>query len=259
MRFIVLICFIFLVSLFGIDRKSFFKSIKSDKFIQISLEDYEEGYRYFFELLKNKNIEHKSFDIIDEKYYLVVKEKQKNGFGAYIIKQNGKHFLQMPHCRYDKYTCSIGWKLFFENNFKGAAFATAHRYNNQNSDLAHTKYSYFTAITKAYSTYDENGLIIQLHGFGKNSAKDVDIIVSSGSKKASVNAINIDKCLKEKGFISKLYGKEIYSLGGTTNSSNKLLKQMRYNHFIHLELSLDIRKKLLNSKSLRDKVAKCLK
>jgi len=259
MRLVILLCFMFLVTLFGIDRKSFFKDIKSEEFIAIGYDDYQKGYQYFLDILKNKDTNNLNFEIEKYNEYIIIKDKNKKGFGAYIIKNSGKHFLQMPHCRYDRYTCSIGWKIFFENNFNGVAFSTAHRYNNQFSDMAHTKYNYFTAITKAFTEFKPKELIIQIHGFGKSNIKDTDIIVSSGSKNPSKYAKDINICLNDIGFKSKLYGKDIYTLGATTNSSNKLLKSMGKNKFIHLELSLDTRKKLLKSKKIRKRVAKCLK
>ena len=162
----------------------------------------------------------------------------------------------MPHCKFDRYTCNIGMKLFLENDYMGASFSTTHRYTNHYSDLAHNRYSYFTAQAWAFAKSFKNGILVQLHGFGKDV--DTDIIISSGAKKISKKASIIAQCLKKSGFKTKLYGKEIYTLGGTTNSSNRVLKSLDHDGFIHIELSLQQRKSLLKSKKRRGEFSKCI-
>lgn len=264
MKYLLLLIFTIQIYSGSLEKKELFSKTKSKIYEPITLDEFDKSTDFFKNIFKDKIILSKNFIIETKDDILIIKEKELKGRGFFLFKQSGKNILQMPHCRYDKYTCDIGWKLFFNHNFKSANFATAHRYTNDISDLAHTKYNYFTAIAKAYAEESKDGLVIQIHGFskknkGKKEMRDADIIVSNGTITPSFQAIMIDKCFKDLKLDSKLYPIEIKRLGAKTNTSGKILRELNQgDRFIHIEFSKQIRDKLLKSKKLSNRIGKCL-
>lgn len=255
----VLISFVFA----GLSKKEVLGSVKTEEFHSINYTEYKESEKLFLDLLYSRDLNYENFTIERKKDVLIIKEREKRGQGVTLYSKKGKNTLQMPHCMFDTYTCSIGWKLFFENTFLVAQFSSAHRYTNSNSDLAHSQYNHFTAFASAYGKYNRDGYLIQIHGFSNNKrvsqeGKEAEVIVSSGERKSSDKAISINECLKKKGFNSFLYPLEINELGGTKNASKKVLKELLHQGFIHIELNLSLRKQLLKSKKLRREFGQCL-
>jgi len=105
--------------------------------------------------------------------------------------------------------------------------------------------------------------VIQLHGFSNvrrktRKAQDADFIISSGDKGSHLLASSIYQCLQENFDNAYLFGKNIYELGATENFLNLALQDLGYaENFVHIEISLPQRKKLLQPSALKQ-FAQCL-
>ena len=210
---------------------------------------------------------------LNQKNLLILAEEKthQTGRGFYIFWQDkmAQDVLQMPHSQKDLYTGEIGLSLFVEGNFAAGAWNTTARYYSQDgkkisADLADFSQSYFIAFSKAFALCHSQGYIIQLHGFSSQkrktqTGKKSGFIISSGSWKHDRPLSKLDQCVEQKfSTKSSLYSFEINELGGTQNTIGIALRQMGHRGFVHLEINRSIRKKLLKSQSMREKLLKCI-
>jgi len=198
------------------------------------------------------------------KNYIVVAKKNNPAEGFYIIRYNtqatARNMLSIPHRFYDKYTGTIGYKLMKSYHYRAIAFNTIQR---KIMDAAHTPQTLFNAFHIAFASLYPDDTIYQLHGFNANKHKDIlvkksQIVLSSTTKQSSQKAIDISYCLKKEGYTTLLYGKEVFELGGTTNTQARTLKNHGFFNFIHVELNALLRERLANNSLSRQKLIKCL-
>ena len=191
----------------------------------------------------------------------VIIDTKKRGWGFYIIRHSheARSLLSIPHRFYDLGTANIGYKLMKEYPYKAIAFNTVHR---KVMDTAHTEYTLFNAFHLAFSLIYPKEYIYQLHGFSSKNhtivaAKSTDAIVSTTTF-PTIEADNIVQCINELGYNSRLFGKNVFELGGTTNLQAKLLRKKKYQNFIHIELNKQFRDDLYKDSALRKKIKRCL-
>ena len=251
----------------GILERLYFHSANKNSYKEISSEEFLSLQKCFYNLLSENNSSclkaygFEKMDINDSVYAIV--DTQKAGHGFYLIRKNSKsnYLLSMPHRFSDKKTGVIGMRLFRENSFKAAFFATATR---KTKDMAHNTITPFNAFHIAYAKYYSKSHIYQLHGFAtkkrkSKNGKKAKIILSNTTKRYSKNLITLSECLKKS--ITKdifVYGQDIFELGATTNAQAHTLHSLGFWDFTHIEMAYPIREELANQKSIRDSFAKCL-
>lgn len=262
----------FLISIFNIAQGSnleelYFDSANKNIYKEISQDEFISLQKCFYTLLSEDNASclnqygFKRVDINSSIYAIV--DTQRAGHGFYLIRKDTKsnYLLSMPHRFSDEKTGIIGMRLFKENSFKGAFFATATRHTK---DMAHNRVTPFNAFHIAYALFYKSSHIYQLHGFSNKkrksqNGKKAQIILSNGTKRYSDDLLKLSKCLK--GSVAPnvyIYGKDIYELGATTNSQIHSLHNIDFFGFTHIEMSYPTRTDLAENKSVRDNFAKCL-
>ncbi|WP_319575977.1 hypothetical protein [uncultured Desulfobacter sp.] len=218
---------------------------------------------------------------LDASRYLLLMEAHthRRGRGFYIFPATGTEFefsnqvLMIPHGFYDYHTGDIGIHLMLEGQFAAAAFNTVHRYGNRKLkgvssneiwDMADLFDTFFSAFTKAFVRTHPAGHLIQLHGFSRkkrntDTGRNSDIIISNGTAYPSQALTALCDCVKIKlPGITRLYPMEINALGGTQNTIGKVMRSMDHPGFIHLEMSLSMRKKMTYDHDIRNRFLSCL-
>jgi hypothetical protein len=166
--------------------------------------------------------------------------------------------LQAPHSFFDRHTGVIGLELFDRGSFRAFCFNTSHRFGSRASaedaepgaDAAHNPRSPLSVQTDAVLRAVPDSVIVQLHGFDAQSAPaEVDAIVSAGAERPSDARDAAALALGRAGVRARRYPEEIDVLGGTGNAQGKLVAA-RAGGFVHVELSLAARQRLLEPATL---------
>lgn len=218
-----------------------------------------------------------SIQTIRQKDLLYLQEaKNKHlGRGVFALRSGNNRqpwLLQAPHAKSDLYTGKIAAKLFAEGNFKGVMWNTVSRKTlvdndlfSTKADMAHLPNTYWQAITERFAKQYKEGKIIQIHGYAQSKRKSVaarnsDIIISAGHQRPPIWVQQFTECLKKAlPYKISLYPYDVKELGATTNVQVKLLLNLDFNGFVHIELTKPVRKHLLNSLKIRQTLLTCLK
>lgn len=250
--------------------KKLYRESKTEIYMPLSPEDFDTATALFKTLLKT-NIRSKiqtdflkilGLTLIQiNQNDTVIMDTKKRGWGFYMIRHNSeaRSLLSIPHRFHDLGTANIGYKLMSEHTYRAIAFNTVHR---KVMDAAHTDYTLFNAFHLAFSLIYPKEYIYQLHGFGNKrrttaAAKNADAIVSTTTF-STIEAENIAQCINSLGYSSRLFGKDVFELGGTTNLQAKILKDIGYQNFMHIELNHTLRNTLSSDRVLRKKIRSCL-
>ncbi len=195
-----------------------------------------------------------------------------DGKGNYAIKLHPTEpiLLEAPHSYFDSYTGKIVSRLFLSGRFKAAAWNSIQRYEKRrigtsNADLSKLANSYLMAMSEAFLSTFPKGVIVQIHGFSKKKrqsykAAQADIILSHGNRIISPAIYQLKQCLSHAFIHHKvyLYPQDINELGATKNSIAKALYKFGMTHFFHVELSVELRKKLVRNNIFMQHFTKCL-
>ncbi len=275
LAFILFASFVSVATAQSLNEK-FFLSAKNGSFQAMNLKEIEQLEKMFISTLSKAQPQ---TQVIPESIILkksaeglvTIQDKPNRGRGFFIFRSNNYRpiFLQSPHRFSDKYTGRITLALFKQGKFGGGAWNSVHRHNgsrNQgmSSDFAHIENSPFSAHGRAIAKVKPSAVIIQIHGFSRKKRRSqagatADLIISSGSHWPSHIASRMANCLagKQLGQV-RLYPREVRELGGVTNVTGKTLRAMGFPGFIHLEMSLELRKKLIKNKEALNMLARCL-
>lgn len=192
----------------------------------------------------------------NERHWTILMELQtdKRGRGIYLFprKMVTPIGLLVPHGYQDLYTREIGFRLAQEGNFAVTAWNTIPRsYRNDKrailADLTKANRSYFNALSKAFSTVFPDGHLLQIHGFAREKRKTAaglrsEIILSSGTRSPPNTLVAFaDQLRQSTQRIVYVYPLEVRELGGTKNVQGRLLRQVGFDGFIHIEMSKEIR------------------
>lgn len=199
-------------------------------------------------------------------------EGARRGRGLYVFRRSRSSpvMLQAPHAFHDLHTGSIAERLFLETDIAVGAWNTASRTvtvqgGAARADLAHRDTSYLQVLTAAFARVYPEGLALQVHGFSKEKRSTVeaalsDMIVSNGTPSAGRTLGNLASCLSEQLSLTvAVYPRDVAELGGTTNVQSKLLRSLGHDGFLHLELSLEARRRLLGSERDRRRFWRCFR
>lgn len=190
----------------------------------------------------------------------------RRGRGFFVFRLCGAKGLaiQAPHQFKDLDTGLIATQLFEQYPFHAAAWNTAPRNTQADSDLAHQTMSYLQAFTQAFARHYPQGYLLQVHGFSSTKRRtkkgaEAGIILSSGSRNPSSAAAELQSCLQRR--LSDrvyLYPRDAEELGGTTNSQGRALRSQGHDGFLHMEVSRSLRKRLGKEPTLRQNIWDCL-
>lgn len=231
--------------------------------------DWEEEWKNLNFSMESRELNGKSFNI------LVEHGENRAGKGFYIFSTTTKsdNVLMIPHGLYDYHTSDIGMQLMLEGDFAAISFNTVHRYGNKKLkgstshatwDMADLYNTYFTSFTRAFIHAFPKGHLLQLHGFSRKKRKsfegeDSDIILSTGSEKTTWQMELFSDCLKLKiPGMTRMYPDEVQELGGTKNTIGSIMRSSGHTGFLHIEMSLTMRKKMNQEKEVRTSFLKCV-
>ncbi len=165
----------------------------------------------------------------------------KYGWGTFIFnpKSTNDLAIEIPHPIWDKYTWSMGIKVFLGAKAKWYILAGTHRYANSDtsSDMAHVTASmFYTAhITNA------NAIAIQCHGFDGSSSTYTgypDAVISCGTLYPSTIYYTLKDKYTAQGFNVGVFSYSTYSalnkLGAQTNTEGQW-SNSNGKKFVHIE------------------------
>lgn len=185
----------------------------------------------------------------------------RRGRGLYAFYDQGRHALQAPHVPSDKLTGEILLRYGDDALPRALAWNSVPR---GVADLAHLDGTDFIAFSRAFARVNPGEKIMQFHGFDSNrrktnAAAESAAIVSAGHSSPTRELRDAVRCMSAKvDPATRLYGVDVKELGGTTNSVGHALREMGYEHFIHLEINLSLREQLLGDANKRKAIFGCL-
>ena len=201
---------------------------------------------------------------------LIEDENHKHGRGFFVFpeKPDKPIGLFVPHRFTDEMTGAIGLSLARENPFTVIAWNTVKRRGRgeppENWDLGKLRLSYFVALTRAFAEAIPQGYHVQIHGFVKTkrrtaAADQSDAIVSAGTNHPRAELLRLRDCLQGKGLGRVLvYPTDVRELGATKNISGIVLREMGNRGFVHIEMNVELRKRLKDEREARRAFADCL-
>ncbi len=171
--------------------------------------------------------------------------------------------LQAPHSFHDIGTGQLAAELMARSDLRALLVNTRHRTaasadatSPPPTDVAHRADSAFHALTEGLLDALDRPLLVQLHGFGRATVPDaaVDVVASCGAadRPAARDAFVSSFSAGEPDLGVARYPDDISVLGGTTNVQGRLLLGRPEAAFVHLELSPEARKALLDEPSRQD-------
>lgn len=187
--------------------------------------------------------------------------RQRGGQGLYAFFSGGRHALQAPHVPTDGLTGDILLRYAGDGLPRALAWNTVPR---KVADLAHLDGTYLIAFSLAFAQVYPREKIVQLHGFDADrrrtaSAADSGAIVSAGHDRPSAELAAAVRCMRQRvESQTRLFGADVRELGGTTNTVAKALRETRYDLFVHVEMALPVRKRLLVDAAQRRALLECL-
>ncbi len=198
----------------------------------------------------------------------------KTGRGLFAVNQSAATkpwLIQAPHSRSDKYTGKLAAQLFAEHPVKAVMWNSVPRKaliksasGQGNADMAHLHGTYWQAATETFAQQFGSGRVIQLHGYNQSrresvAARESSMIVSAGHQHPPFWVQAVVTCLQNSiDAAISLYPVDVRELGATTNAQNRLLQNMGFGGFLHIEMSLPMRKRLVKDKHLRQRLVQCI-
>jgi hypothetical protein len=193
---------------------------------------------------------------------------ERHGAGFYVITRGIFHprscVIQTPHAQSDNYTGMIGLNLFASTE-AAAFFSSTMRRNTRtvligpeidknpsSADPAHNTDSFFHVAAKTLARTQPDMMAVQLHGFeteNDDTNRNYQVIASpatSDPERQTIFRKNL-KILREKliGFSIGEYGTDTHELGALTNIQGKYINRSTPGCFLHLEMDIKLRKKLV--------------
>lgn len=210
---------------------------------------------------------------VDEPYQgLLIHELEQScrGGGTYLLRTLPYQvplLISAPHRGSDRLTGTIALQLFLEGEATAAAWNSVPRRSgcDGKSDLARLRRHPFTAFTVAFARTHPNGRIVQVHGFDPVrrdtwEGRAASMILSSGTDRVSADVQAVAECLRYhfRDDQVAIYPIDVRELGARRNAQGKSLRSIGFDGFVHVELSLDLRRRLSGDRQLRSRFAQCL-
>lgn len=191
---------------------------------------------------------------------LLQEGQEHRGLGLFALRCGAARpwVFQAPHSFHDRHTGRLVRNLFGSSGARAAAWNTVHRYRSRPdedpreqihpADVTREYGSTFHAVTVAMATAAPALRFIQVHGFA-GEGRDWDAIISTGDPEDPPAGV-ADSLAAAFGRVAA-YGRDVHVLGATTNVQGKVLSRWSDRRFLHLELSLELRSRLSESREAR--------
>ena len=205
----------------------------------------------------------------DDTWLLITeREHRREGRGLYAVRAGNSVpvMIQAPHGFHDLHTGELGARLFEESSFVAGAWNTVPRgtgAGREAADVAHLENSYFMEFVKAFASRYREGTVLQLHGFSRSRRKtregrEARIILSEGTRSPGERFFSYRACLESVfGQGVKGFPGQVVELGGTRNRMARWFRTRGRGVFVHLEMSLRVRKVLRKEEGKRRDLAAC--
>lgn len=193
------------------------------------------------------------------------------GGGSYFLRQEATAIpllISAPHRSADRLTGTLTMRFFVEGRAQAAAWNSVPRRSacaEDESDIVRLDRHPFTAFTSAFARAHPNGRVVQVHGFdvGRRrtaEARAASVILSSGSRDISPTLEVIAACLRRDlpALNVALFPLDVSELGATRNAQGRSLRSLGFQGFVHAELSLELRRRLVEDAGLRQGFLACL-
>jgi len=168
--------------------------------------------------------------------------------------------LQAPHAFADRGTGQLAAMFMEEGGFHSLQYNTRHRRAVEGdgtppTDLAHVEESWFQGLTLGLLDGGEPALLVQLHGFSRETVADgaVDVVVSGGlpAVEEVVDAFILELADQAPEVGVARFPDDIDRLGALSNVQGGSIVSYPAAAFLHLELGPELREQLLDSPQLR--------
>lgn len=193
------------------------------------------------------------------------------GRGIYLLRSRPAHPLAItaPHRGFDRHTGTLAARLFLESGAAAAAWNSAPRNPTAACphalDLAKAADHPFTSFTLSFARRYPGGRIVQLHGFDRDrrrsaAAGEAGVIISNGTMTPDPALFDLADCLSIALDPARVlvFPNEAQELGALTNAQGEALRGAGFGGFVHLEMSAELRRRLLEDAGLRQVFAGCL-
>lgn len=197
----------------------------------------------------------------NESFWLLSEPAGKEGGrGWYLFRTNSASsiIMEAPHARNDIHTGIIALRLFQTGQARVLAASTITRHR---ADMAHVDDTFFQAFTLAFAQACPSGLVVQLHGFDarNHSNASADIIASAGTDSPGGWLADFVQDLKNATSLPvQAYPRDTRLLGATLNVQGRALEQAGSCRFLHLEMSRELRERLIRDDELHRAILRCL-
>ncbi len=193
------------------------------------------------------------------------------GGGTYMLRSEPgllPLLITAPHRGADRHTGPLAMAILVEGRAAAAGWNSVPRRSScksGSSDLARIKLHPFTALSAGFALAYPNGRIVQVHGFDRNrrttlAGKAASIILSNGSNRVSPAVRAVAECLRHSlpSESVAVFPTDVSELGALRNAQGRRLREIGFEGFVHAELSLALRERLINDSSLRRRFGACL-
>lgn len=193
------------------------------------------------------------------------------GGGTYLLRAGSANLpllISAPHRGADRYTGPLAFKLLLEGRAAAAAWNSAPRRGacgGGQSDLARLDRHPFTAFAAGFARAFPQGRVVQIHGFDPDRRETPEgsaaaVILSSGSRSVSAAVRTVAECIRSDlpGDRVAVFPSDVGELGALRNAQGRRLRAIGFEGFVHAELSLNLRQRLMQDPALRRRFAACL-
>jgi hypothetical protein len=201
---------------------------------------------------------------------------RRRGAGAYIVRIAAgtsaapRVVLQAPHAYFDLGSNRLALHMFFADNPRVAALFTntVHRYWSPDgefsrrpqapADLCHRSDHVFQHATDAAARAIRPLVVMQLHGFADTDTRPDAIVSAGGTERSPAFIAELARALRPELGDVRRFPEQTDQLGGTSNAQARLLRTTPHGHFVHLELSSRVRRRLRANPARIARVARIL-
>jgi hypothetical protein len=193
------------------------------------------------------------------------------GGGTYLLRSGPANLpllITAPHRGRDRLTGPLALSLLTGGRAGAAAWNNVPRGSDcgtRTSDLARLERHPFTAFAAGFARAFPTGRVVQVHGFDADlrstaEGRAASIILSSGSPVVSSAVATVAECLRDKlpGENVAVFPTDVSELGARRNAQGRRLREIGFEGFAHVEISLDLRQRLMRKRTLRSHFRACL-
>lgn len=198
-------------------------------------------------------------------------EGECEGRGIYLVRSGSVQPLAItaPHRGADRNTGTLAAQLFLESGAAAAAWNSAPRNPSATCphalDLAKAPRHPFTAFAQSFARRYPKGRVVQLHGFDREkraaeATSEAAMIISNGTMTPDPALLDLADCLSVVLDPAPVlvFPYEAKELGALKNAQGEALRAEGFAGFVHLEMSADLRQRLVDDQALRGRFSNCL-